>query len=185
MIKPRKIYSNPFYSIILFTLISIFLIGTASAESLNNSISSKINYKSKGPFYLINFNSKSIEKVKSSSTPKEKKNSAAKKSGSEPPTIGLFNQDIIIPPDVLSNNVHFDQLQLNIPKGATVNWKNHDTIDHNIQVFQISPRSIPYENSKDLSPFDALSITFNQPGEYEFQCLSLSHNSMKGTIFVS
>jgi plastocyanin len=88
-------------------------------------------------------------------------------------------QNIIIPPNVLANNVHFDQQKLNIHIGDVVTWINHDTIDHNIQVFHIMSKTArsALVVSKDLTPFYSLIFQSFQPGEYIFQCSS--HNFMK------
>jgi plastocyanin len=185
------------YKTILLLLVISGLMGIASAKTFDFPIK-KINYQSKYNIHLINFDTaKRVSedhhsKIKHNGKgEKTRSGSAAKESA--PESIqdntgkGLLDQNIIIPPDALLNNFHFDQQQLNVPIGATVNWDNHDSTDHNLQVFRIVPGLLHYEpyGSKDLSPFDTLTVQFKQPGEYAFQCISPNHNNMTGTIFVS
>jgi plastocyanin len=185
------------YKTILLLLVISGLMGIASAKTFDFPIK-KINYQSKYNIHLINFDTaKRVSedhhsKIKHNGKgEKTRSGSAAKESA--PESIqdntgkGLLDQNIIIPPDALLNNFHFDQQQLNIPIGTTVNWINHDTIDHNIQVYRIILGNLDNASvgSKDLNPFDTLGVTFNQLGEYVFQCISPNHNSIRGTIFVS
>jgi plastocyanin len=184
------------YKVGLFLLILISFIGTSNAQSISNKIDFKFNYKPIVSDQFINSNTKEKPSVskkiiqdsqdhshKASKQKKQAGSIVASSLGNDSPS--LF--DIIIPPDTLLNNFHFDQQQLNVPIGATVNWDNHDSTDHNLQVFRIVPGLLHYEpyGSKDLSPFDTLTVQFKQPGEYAFQCISPNHNNMTGTIFVS
>jgi plastocyanin len=194
----------PSFKTILIMLIISSLIGTACAKIYDPI--SKMNHQSKYHIQIVNFNTK--DKTIPTENLKPGKGQIAKPShnaglnggqrtksghnaglnGGHEPVFDPFNQNIIIPTEVFfNNNFHFDQQQLNIPVGATVNWKNHDSINHFIQVSSIIQGSFNHQpfGSKDLTPFDTLTLTFNQPGKYIFQCLSPNHNSMTGTIIVS
>lgn len=181
-----------FYKLLLLLFIPIFInsIGTSNVYSFIAYVPIKSISESVTPIHFTNVDVKDKDKTSiNDPTSKElkKTDSDSKlidKSGSS--QSNLYNQDIIIPLHALSNDNHFNKKQLQIPLGAIVNWKNNDTIDHNIQIFHRPSIFIFIEpiGSKNLKPFETLSIKFEHPGKYVFQCSSPNHKFMKGSIFV-
>ena len=179
-----------FYRLFLFMLIFIFSIGTSNVYSFIAYVPANLNFESVASIHFVSVDIRDKDKVSIKEQPSKelkKTDSDSKlieKSGSSPSN--PYNQDIIIPLNALLNDNHFDKKQLQIPLGAIVNWKNNDTIDHNIQVFHRPSILFFIEpiGSKNLKPFETLSIKFDQPGKYIYQCSSPNHKFMKGSIFV-
>jgi plastocyanin len=70
----------------------------------------------------------------------------------------------------------FDAEKLSVPAGTTVTWTNFDNSPH-----QVSVAGMPLRTGILLKGQSG-SITFTEPGTYEYRCKP--HSSMKGTIGV-
>jgi plastocyanin len=69
----------------------------------------------------------------------------------------------------------FQPAVVEVSRGSTVTWTNHDNFTHSVQV-----------NGGDvhmMNPGQSAQITFNQPGTYAYICTLHSQN-MKGTVIV-
>lgn len=62
-----------------------------------------------------------------------------------------------------------------VARGSTVTWTNHDNFTHSVQV--------KGGDVHMMSPGQSAQITFDQPGTYAYICTLHSQN-MKGTVIV-
>jgi amicyanin len=74
------------------------------------------------------------------------------------------------------DNFSFSPATLTVPAGAKVTWTNHDDIPHNIV------SSEQKFKSKPLDTDDSFSMTFTEPGTYQYFCGL--HPKMVGKIVV-
>ena len=72
----------------------------------------------------------------------------------------------------------FDPATLEISAGDTVRWDSESDLPHTV-----TSTSGPLEFDESLPPGGSVSITFDEPGTYEYRCTL--HPSMTGTIVVS
>ncbi|MGH8990546.1 MAG: plastocyanin/azurin family copper-binding protein [Acidimicrobiia bacterium] len=79
---------------------------------------------------------------------------------------------------VAITNFLFEPAELQVPPGTKVTWTNNDDAPHNVQ--DISDLNTPI--SKELNKGESFSITYEQPGEYKYDCGL--HTYMTGTIKV-
>jgi plastocyanin len=71
----------------------------------------------------------------------------------------------------------FDPPRIQVPAGTTVTWRNSDNFTHSVSV---SGGSFPLLN---LSAGQSGTITFDQPGTYDYLC-TYHAQDMQGTIIV-
>ena len=71
----------------------------------------------------------------------------------------------------------FDPPAIQVPAGTTVTWRNSDNFTHSVSV---SGGAFPLLN---LSPGQSGTITFDQPGAYDYVC-TYHAQDMQGTIIV-
>jgi plastocyanin len=71
----------------------------------------------------------------------------------------------------------FDPPAIQVPAGTTVTWRNSDNFTHSVSV---SGGAFPFLN---LSPGQSGTITFDQPGAYDYVC-TYHAQDMQGTIIV-
>lgn len=75
--------------------------------------------------------------------------------------------------------VHPSNFTAQIHAGNTVSWANDDDAQHTITFDDGSIKS-----SENLKPGSQFSITFDNPGEYNYSCKYHKDLGMKGTITV-
>ncbi len=63
----------------------------------------------------------------------------------------------------------FDTKRLNITSGTAVNWVNDDEVDHFVRLGAVAGQSETAEPTS-LKPGESFSFTFEEPGEWEYQC---------------
>jgi plastocyanin len=71
----------------------------------------------------------------------------------------------------------FDPPAIQVPVGTTVTWRNSDHFTHSVSVVD---GKFPFLN---LSPGQSGTITFDQPGAYDYVC-TYHAQDMQGTIIV-
>ena len=72
----------------------------------------------------------------------------------------------------------FDPVAIQVAAGTTVTWRNADNFTHSVRVLN---GSFPL---LDLKPGASGSITFEEPGEYDYICTYHSQD-MKGKVIVA
>jgi plastocyanin len=78
----------------------------------------------------------------------------------------------------MAKSYRFDPPVIQVPAGTTVTWRNDDHFTHNVRFLSGSTwRSAP------LPPGASASFTFDQPGEYAYEC-SFHPQQMKGRVIV-
>lgn len=80
--------------------------------------------------------------------------------------------EVTMPP-----SYRFDPPQAQVPAGTTVTWRNNDHFTHSVSV---SGGTFPFLN---LPPGQSGTITFDQPGAYDYLC-TYHAQDMRGTIIV-
>jgi plastocyanin len=76
----------------------------------------------------------------------------------------------------LPPSYRFDPPVIEVPAGTTVTWTNRDNFTHSVQV--------DGGQVHNLKPGEAVSIAFNEPGEYAYHCTFHAQN-MKGRVLVT
>lgn len=71
----------------------------------------------------------------------------------------------------------FDPPAIEVDAGTTVTWTNHDDFPHNVTLLAGS------EESKDVPIGESATITFDEPGEFPYQC-SFHPSQMQGRVVV-
>ena len=71
----------------------------------------------------------------------------------------------------------FDPPRIQVPAGTRVSWRNTDNFTHAVSV---SGGEFPFLS---LSPGQSGSLTFDQPGTYDYVC-TYHAQDMRGTIIV-
>ena len=69
----------------------------------------------------------------------------------------------------------FDPKTIEVEAGSTVTWTNQDNFTHTVQV--------EGQEDRKVEPGERVSITFDQPGTYEYVC-TLHSQDMTGTVVV-
>jgi plastocyanin len=77
----------------------------------------------------------------------------------------------------LPKSYRFEPKAIEVDAGTTVEWVNRDDFPHNVHLLDGSDRLEP------LPVGDRASITFEEPGEIEYEC-SLHPQQMRGTVLV-
>ena len=70
----------------------------------------------------------------------------------------------------------FQPAAIEVTRGSTVTWTNHDNFTHSVQVQGQS-------DVHTMTPGQTAQITFDQPGTYAYVC-TLHAQNMKGTVTV-
>jgi plastocyanin len=70
----------------------------------------------------------------------------------------------------------FDPKTIEIQAGETVTWTNDDNFTHTVEV--------EGEGDHKVDRGDSVSITFDEPGTYDYVCTLHSHD-MHGTVIVT
>ena len=69
----------------------------------------------------------------------------------------------------------FDPKTIEVEAGATVTWTNEDNFTHTVQV--------DGQEDHKVEPGERVSITFDEPGTYEYVC-TLHRHDMDGEVVV-
>jgi plastocyanin len=77
----------------------------------------------------------------------------------------------------LPPSYQFSPAHIQVPRGATVTWTNHDNFTHSVQVQGQG-------EVHTLRPGETTQITFDSPGEFNYVCTFHTQN-MKGIVSVS
>jgi plastocyanin len=77
----------------------------------------------------------------------------------------------------LPKSYRFDPEVIEVEAGTTVTWTNRDDFPHNVHLLDGSDRT------EDLPIGETASITFDEPGEVDYEC-SLHPQQMQGTVIV-
>ena len=77
----------------------------------------------------------------------------------------------------LPPSYQFSPTHIQVNRGATVTWTNHDNFTHSVQVQGQS-------DVHTLRPGESTQITFDSPGDFNYVC-TLHTQNMKGTVSVS
>jgi plastocyanin len=80
--------------------------------------------------------------------------------------------EVTMPP-----SYRFDPPAIQVPAGTTVTWRNDDHFTHSVSV---SGTALPFLN---LPPGQSGTITFDQPGAYDYLC-TYHAQDMQGTVIV-
>ena len=81
-----------------------------------------------------------------------------------------------------NGNLVFDPSELTVAAGDTVTFVNNDLPPHNV-VFVNGHDELSHPDLNFVKG-DTVEITFDEPGEYEFQCEPHAGAGMKGVIHV-
>ena len=85
------------------------------------------------------------------------------------------------PPKAITvKNFAFTPASLEITKGTTVTWTNHDNFTHSVQFLD---GGLPTEPML-MQPGATTTFTFTTPGTYRYQC-HLHPQNMQGTVAVT
>ena len=77
----------------------------------------------------------------------------------------------------LPPSYQFSPARIQVARGSTVTWTNHDNFTHSVQVQGQSEVHI-------MRPGESTQITFDTPGDYSYVCTFHTQN-MKGTVSVT
>lgn len=77
----------------------------------------------------------------------------------------------------LPKSYRFEPEVIEVDAGTTVTWTNEDDFPHNLHLLDGSDRLEP------LPVGEEASITFDEPGEYDYEC-SLHPQQMQGKVIV-
>ena len=72
----------------------------------------------------------------------------------------------------------FDPQVIEVNAGSEVTWTNEDDFPHNVHLLDES------DATHDLPIADSVSIAFDEPGDYYYEC-SLHPQTMRGKVIVS
>lgn len=78
----------------------------------------------------------------------------------------------------MPRSYRFEPEVIRVPAGTAVTWRNADHFTHSVRL-----RSGPEEDHV-VKPGEAITLTFDQPGEYAYDC-SLHPHDMRGTVLVT
>ena len=76
----------------------------------------------------------------------------------------------------LPPSYQFSPTRIQVSRGATVTWTNHDNFTHSVQVQGQSDVHV-------MNPGQSTQITFDAPRTYPYVC-TLHTQNMKGTVVV-
>ncbi|MDQ3987172.1 MAG: plastocyanin/azurin family copper-binding protein [Actinomycetota bacterium] len=72
----------------------------------------------------------------------------------------------------------FDPQVIEVNAGSEVTWTNEDDFPHNVHLLDGS------DETHDLPIGDSVSVAFDEPGDYYYEC-SLHAQTMRGKVIVS
>jgi plastocyanin len=75
----------------------------------------------------------------------------------------------------MAKSYRFDPARIEIEAGRTVTWTNDDNFTHTVRV--------EGQDDHKVGRGDSVSITFDKPGTYEYEC-TLHSSDMKGEVIV-
>lgn len=78
----------------------------------------------------------------------------------------------------LPKSYRFDPVVIQVKRGDTVTWHNGDNFTHSVQVLKEGFTMV------NLPPGESGTITFTQPGEYDYVC-TYHTQQMKGKVIVA
>jgi plastocyanin len=87
-------------------------------------------------------------------------------------TAAVSTTTVDLPP-----SYQFSPTHIQVARGATVTWTNHDNFTHSVQINGQS-------EVHTLKPGESTQITFSSPGDFAYVCTFHTQN-MKGTVSVS
>lgn len=76
---------------------------------------------------------------------------------------------------LMPKSYRFDPKTIEVEAGATVTWRNEDNFTHTVEV--------EGQEDKKVEPGESVSVTFPEPGTYDYVCTLHSHD-MTGTVIV-
>jgi plastocyanin len=76
----------------------------------------------------------------------------------------------------MAKSYRFDPETIEIQAGETVTWTNEDNFTHTVEV--------EGQGDHKVDRGDSVSITFDEPGTYDYVCTLHSHD-MRGTVIVT
>jgi plastocyanin len=82
---------------------------------------------------------------------------------------------------VSMHNIQFNPKSVTVQKGATVEWVNDDSVNHDVTK-DTGPGPQFSSGSGNLTGGDTYKVTFNTPGTIKYECTV--HPGMTGTIVV-
>lgn len=77
----------------------------------------------------------------------------------------------------LPKSYKFEPAAITVDAGAEVTWTNNDDFPHNVHLLDGS------DVTEDLPQGESASITFDEPGEYYYEC-SIHPDQMRGKVVV-
>ena len=78
----------------------------------------------------------------------------------------------------LARSYRFDPVAIRVEAGDTVTWTNEDEFTHDVQM-----ESGDDTKRHQLEPGDEVSITFEEPGTYDYEC-TFHPRDMRGRVVV-
>ena len=90
-------------------------------------------------------------------------------------TAAVSTTSVDLPP-----SYQFSPTHIQIARGATVTWTNHDNFTHSVQLLDGGLPADPHL----MKPGEATTLAFASPGTYAYQC-SLHPQSMRGSVTVT
>lgn len=97
------------------------------------------------------------------------------------PVISTASQNTVV-----INDYAFTPPSLAIQKGASVTWRNNDSVDHQLfsesPIFSTPPRESKGGSTPLIGAGDTYTYQFNTTGTYAYNCYI--HSQEKGTIIV-
>ncbi len=78
----------------------------------------------------------------------------------------------------LARSYRFDPVAIKVTAGDTVTWRNEDEFTHDVQM-----ASGDDTTRHELEPGDEVSITFDDPGTYAYEC-TYHPRDMRGRVVV-
>jgi plastocyanin len=76
---------------------------------------------------------------------------------------------------LMPKSYRFDPKTIEVEAGATVTWRNEDNFTHTV--------AVEGQEDKKVQPGESISVTFPEPGTYDYICTLHSHD-MTGTVIV-
>lgn len=76
---------------------------------------------------------------------------------------------------LMPKSYRFDPKTIEVEAGATVTWRNEDNFTHTV--------AVEGHEDREVEQGESVSITFREPGSYDYVCTLHSHD-MKGKVIV-
>ena len=78
----------------------------------------------------------------------------------------------------MAKSYRFEPEAITIEAGQAVTWTNDDNFTHTVEI------EIEGEGDHKVEPGDSVSITFDEPGTYDYVC-TLHSRDMEGRVIVT